>query len=77
MAGFKDIIGHEMIKDHFQKAIEYHKVSHAYTFLENREWKKNAGESICHDSSLREKRQRAMYGVPLLQADFKPEIIRT
>ena len=30
MAGFKDIIGHEMIKDHFQKAIEYHKVSHAY-----------------------------------------------
>lgn len=30
MAGFQDIIGHEMIKDHFKKAIEYHKVSHAY-----------------------------------------------
>lgn len=30
MAGFKDIIGHEKIKEHFQKAIEYNKVSHAY-----------------------------------------------
>lgn len=30
MAGFQDIIGHEMIKNHFKKAIEFHKVSHAY-----------------------------------------------
>lgn len=30
MAGFHDIIGHEMVKEHLQKAIEYHKVSHAY-----------------------------------------------
>ena len=30
MAGFQDILGHEMIKDHFRKAIENHKVSHAY-----------------------------------------------
>ena len=30
MAGFHDIIGHDMVKDHLQKAIEYHKVSHAY-----------------------------------------------
>lgn len=30
MAGFSDIIGHEQIKEHFQKAIEYKKVSHAY-----------------------------------------------
>ena len=30
MPGFQDIIGHEMIKEHFQKAIEYNKVSHAY-----------------------------------------------
>ena len=28
--GFQDILGNEMIKDHFQKAIENHKVSHAY-----------------------------------------------
>lgn len=30
MAGFHDIIGHDRVKDHLQKAIEYHKVSHAY-----------------------------------------------
>lgn len=30
MAGFRDIIGHDSIKEHLQKAIEYHKVSHAY-----------------------------------------------
>ena len=30
MAGFHDIIGHDKVKDHLQKAIEYHKVSHAY-----------------------------------------------
>ena len=27
---FKDILGNDMIKEHFQKAIENHKVSHAY-----------------------------------------------
>mgnify|MGYP004629979247 FL=1 len=30
MAGFKDIIGHEQIKEHLQNAIEMDKVSHAY-----------------------------------------------
>ncbi len=30
MPGFHDIIGHEAIKQHFQKAIEANKVSHAY-----------------------------------------------
>lgn len=30
MAGFRDIIGHDRVKEHLQKAIEYHKVSHAY-----------------------------------------------
>lgn len=30
MAGFHDIIGHEKIKEHLQKAIEYQRVSHAY-----------------------------------------------
>ncbi|MEF9954231.1 MAG: DNA polymerase III subunit delta' [Clostridium sp.] len=30
MPGFQDIIGHEMIKEHFKKAIENNKVSHAY-----------------------------------------------
>ena len=28
--GFNDILGNDMIKEHFQKAIENHKVSHAY-----------------------------------------------
>ena len=30
MPGFNDIIGHEMIKEHFKKAIETNHVSHAY-----------------------------------------------
>ena len=30
MAGFHDIIGHDKVKDHLRKAIEYHKISHAY-----------------------------------------------
>ena len=30
MAGFHDIIGHEKIKEHLQKAIGYQRVSHAY-----------------------------------------------
>lgn len=30
MAGFQDIIGHERIKEHLQKAIEHNKISHAY-----------------------------------------------
>lgn len=30
MPGFQDILGYEMIKEHFQKAIEAQKVSHAY-----------------------------------------------
>lgn len=30
MAGFHDIIGHERIKEHLQKAIEHNKISHAY-----------------------------------------------
>lgn len=32
MAGFSDIIGHEQIIEHLQKAIAYGKVSHAYIF---------------------------------------------
>ena len=30
MLAFQDILGHDTIKRHFQKAIELHKVSHAY-----------------------------------------------
>ena len=30
MLSFHDIIGHEQIKEHFQKAIANNKVSHAY-----------------------------------------------
>ena len=33
MPGFNDIIGHEMIKEHFKKAIETNHVSHAYICL--------------------------------------------
>ncbi len=30
MAGFNDILGNDAVKQHFQKAIETHKISHAY-----------------------------------------------
>lgn len=30
MPGFRDILGHDAVKQHFQKAIETHKISHAY-----------------------------------------------
>lgn len=30
VTGFKDILGNDMVKEHFKKAIESHKVSHAY-----------------------------------------------
>lgn len=30
MPGFDDILGHEAVKEHFQKAIESHRISHAY-----------------------------------------------
>lgn len=33
MPGFKDIIGHERIKEHFQNAIENNHVSHAYILM--------------------------------------------
>ena len=32
MAGFQDVVGHEQIIDHLQRAIELNKVSHAYLF---------------------------------------------
>ena len=30
MAGFQDIRGHELVRDHLQKAIRYRRISHAY-----------------------------------------------
>ena len=30
ITGFEEILGNEMVKDHFKKAIENHKISHAY-----------------------------------------------
>ena len=56
MAGFHDIIGHDMVKDHLQKAIEYHKVSHAYILSgEEGDGKKDDRQGICHDTALRKK----------------------
>ena len=53
MAGFQDILGHEMIKDHFRKAIENHKVSHAYILAgERRDGAQVPGECVCHDPAL-------------------------
>ncbi|MBO5573462.1 MAG: DNA polymerase III subunit delta' [Clostridium sp.] len=30
MAGFQDILGHELVREHLQKAIKYRRISHAY-----------------------------------------------
>lgn len=30
VTGFQDILGNDMVKEHFKKAIENHKISHAY-----------------------------------------------
>ena len=30
MPGFEEILGHDQIKEHFKKAIEIRKISHAY-----------------------------------------------
>ena len=38
MAGFKDIVGQEQIKEHFQNALTTGKISHAYIIN---------GERIC------------------------------
>ena len=37
MAGFQDILGHELVRDHLQKAIRYRRISHAYILSGERE----------------------------------------
>lgn len=41
MLNFQEIIGHDQIKEHFQKAIAYNKVSHAYILTGEAEWGEN------------------------------------
>lgn len=40
MAGFKDILGNENILEHFSKAMENDKISHAYIINGERAWVK-------------------------------------
>ena len=65
MAGFHDIIGHEKIKEHLQKAIGYQRVSHAY-ILSGEEGMQDDREGICHDAFVRETWDGAVHGMPLL-----------
>lgn len=39
--GFEEILGNEMVKDHFKKAIQNHKISHAYILTEKPAWEEN------------------------------------
>lgn len=53
MLEFKDILGHEQIKEHFQNAAATGKVSHAYILSgEEGMGKKDPCKCLCHDSSL-------------------------
>ena len=53
MPGFSNILGQEAVKDHLKKAIEYHKVSHAYILTgEKGMGKKNAGQCLRFVPSL-------------------------
>ena len=68
MAGFHDIIGHEKIKEHLQKAIGYQRVSHAYILSgEEGMGRKTIAKAICHDAFVRETlgRSRAWNAIPV------------
>ena len=56
VTGFQDILGNDMVKEHFKKAIENHKISHAY-ILTGEAGKKIHRQCICHDAPLRKGRQ--------------------
>ena len=68
MAGFHDIIGHEKIKEHLQKAIGYQRVSHAYLHIvgRGRNGTQDDREGICHDAFVRETWDGAVHGMPFL-----------
>lgn len=38
ITGFEEILGNEMVKDHFKKAIANHKISHAYILTGKPVW---------------------------------------
>ena len=38
VTGFQDILGNDMVKEHFKKAIENHKISHAYILTMSLVW---------------------------------------
>ena len=48
MLAFQDILGHDSIKQHFQKAIELHKVSHAYILAGEAGWGGNLWPMLLH-----------------------------
>ena len=67
MAGFHDIIGHEKIKEHLQKAIGYQRVSHAYILSgEEGMGRKTVAKAFCHDAFVRETWDGAVHGMPFL-----------
>ena len=55
--GFEEILGNEMVKDHFKKAIQNHKISHAYILREKPAWEENRSECVCDDTPVRERRK--------------------
>ena len=57
--GFEEILGNEMVKDHFKKAIQNHKISHAYILTgEKPAWEENRSrECVYDDAPVRERRK--------------------
>ncbi len=71
MAGFHDIIGHDMVKDAFTKRRSNTTRFHMPTFCRvKRDGKKDDRQGICHDTALRKSDKGTMYAVPLLQTDY-------
>ena len=52
VTGFQDILGNDMVKEHFKKAIENHKISHAYILTGEAGMGKIHRQCICHDAPL-------------------------
>ena len=72
MLSFHDIIGHEQIKEHFQKAIANNKVSHAYILTgEAGMGRKSLANAFALTLLCEKREKRALYGMSCMQTGIK------
>lgn len=72
MLNFQEIIGHDQIKEHFQKAIEYNKVSHAYILTgEAGMGRKSLANAFALTLLCEKGKTETLYGMPRLQTGIK------